>query len=66
MRQIFLPIDAELILRIPLCSSWPADKLIWRYTSTGIFSVKSAYHLLRSLKKRDRPSSSVGTSNQFW
>jgi len=66
VRRLFLPIDAELILRIPLCTSWPIDKLIWHFTSNGTFSVKSAYHLLRSLKRGDKPSSSTGTCQHFW
>ena len=65
VRQSFLAIDAELILRIPLCTSWPADKLIWHFTSNGTFSVNSAYHLLRSLKRGGKPSSSNGTCQQL-
>ena len=45
VKEIFLPCDAETILSIPLCRSWPDDKLIWHYNSNGKFSVKSAYHL---------------------
>ncbi|KAJ8423722.1 hypothetical protein Cgig2_010287 [Carnegiea gigantea] len=29
VRQIFLDCNSELILKIPLCSSWPPDKLTW-------------------------------------
>ena len=65
VRRLFLPIDAEQILRVPLCMSWPADKLIWHYTTSMNFSVKSAYHLLRSLKSKDKPSSSIDTWHQF-
>ncbi|KAJ8437526.1 hypothetical protein Cgig2_027601 [Carnegiea gigantea] len=35
INHIFLPIDDEAILNIPLCSSWPADNLIWHYNSRG-------------------------------
>ena len=66
VRRLFLPIDAEQILRIPLCMSWPADKLIWHFTTSGNFSVKSAYHLLRSLKSQDKPSASMATGHHFW
>jgi len=45
VRDIFLPYDADCILSIPLCGSWPEDKLIWHYDTQGIFSVKSTYHM---------------------
>jgi len=45
IRELFLQGDAETILDIPLCSSWPRDKLIWHYTSNGRFTVQSAYQL---------------------
>ena len=66
VRQLFVPLDADIILSIPLSTSWPEDKLIWHYTSNGVFSVKSAYHLLRSKLRREAPSSSGGVGNSFW
>ncbi|KAJ8444309.1 hypothetical protein Cgig2_019867 [Carnegiea gigantea] len=48
VRQIFLPCDVELILSIPLCDSWPDDKLIWHCHSQGLFTVRTAYHMLNS------------------
>jgi len=29
VKRSFLPCDVEAILNIPLCLSWPADKLVW-------------------------------------
>ncbi|KAJ8420194.1 hypothetical protein Cgig2_023774 [Carnegiea gigantea] len=46
IRNIFLPCDAEVILDLPLSDSWPGDKLIWHFTQTGEFFVRSAYHML--------------------
>jgi len=46
IKEIFLPCDSEVILSIPLCMSWPRDKVVWHYTTNGAFSVRSAYHLL--------------------
>jgi len=46
IRDVFIPYDAELILNLPLCDQWPQDKLIWHYMTNGVFSVKSAYHLI--------------------
>lgn len=45
IREKFVPDAAEKILRVPLCSEMPMDRLIWKESSSGIFSVKSAYDL---------------------
>jgi hypothetical protein len=37
---------ANTIKNIPLCPLLPSDKIIWNGTSNGMFSVKSAYHML--------------------
>ena len=66
VRQLFLSIDVDIILQIPLCTSWPEDKLIWHYTADGLFSVRSAYHLLRTKMKPDTPSSSGGLGQALW
>lgn len=36
---------AVVIQNIPLSPLLPRDKLIWRCSSNGLFSVRSAYHL---------------------
>ena len=64
--QTFLPINVDIILQIPLCTSWPDDKLIWHYSADGVFSVRSAYHLLRSKLRPDIPSSSSGLGQALW
>ena len=46
VREFFLPIEAEMILAVPLCASWPHDKLIWHYCPNRSFSVRSAYHMI--------------------
>ncbi|KAJ8440477.1 hypothetical protein Cgig2_013636 [Carnegiea gigantea] len=61
-----LPIDADLVLQIPLCSSWSSDKLIWHFAANGLFSVRSAYHLARSLKLSSMASSSFHGTKDFW
>ena len=57
VKRSFLPCNVEAILNIPLCLSWPADKLVWHYTTSGVFSVRSAYHLIMANK-----SSRIGCS----
>jgi ribonuclease HI len=46
IHTLFLPYDAEAILKIPISARGPPDKLIWHATRDGKFSVRSGYHLL--------------------
>ncbi|XP_065626375.1 uncharacterized protein LOC136066260 [Quercus suber] len=41
--QIFLPVDADTILGIPLSIRLPGDRIIWAETNNGCFTVRSAY-----------------------
>ena len=45
VRALFLPFEAEVILKIPLCHNLPKDKLIWIGNKRGDFTVKSAYFI---------------------
>jgi hypothetical protein len=45
VRMLFLHIDAERILRIPLSSQLDDDFVAWHHTKNYIFSVKSAYYI---------------------
>ena len=58
IREVFLEHEADSILSIPLSTLLPADKLVWTAAANGKFSVKSAYNLVRSGKKKDRGESS--------
>ncbi|KAG6627185.1 hypothetical protein CIPAW_15G109000 [Carya illinoinensis] len=51
--------EAECVKRIPLSPYPTPDKLLWRGTSTGAFTVKSAYFLLLELEKQKQGQSSV-------
>ncbi|KAJ8437490.1 hypothetical protein Cgig2_007467 [Carnegiea gigantea] len=46
VREYFLPVDAEVILTVPLCASWPHDKLIWHDSPDGAFSESDTHALL--------------------
>lgn len=65
IRQKFLPVDAELILKIPLPHVSRQDKLIWHYDKRGIYSVKSGYHVSFMMKLPENPSCSSGTQGGF-
>lgn len=45
VRHIFLQHEADTIVLIPLNPTWPEDKLVWSFTLTGIYTVKSAYQI---------------------
>jgi len=45
VRNFFPPEEADRICKVAISSLQNADIQIWKGTSTGVFSVKSAYHL---------------------
>jgi hypothetical protein len=44
--EYFLPVDAWVILNIPLCTRRQLDYWAWNFDRKGIFSVHSAYHMM--------------------
>jgi hypothetical protein len=52
VRQVFLPMDADAILSIPLCTRIVEDFWAWHFEKRGIFSVRSAYRMLVETKIR--------------
>lgn len=51
VRTVFVPIDAEAILGIPLCTRRVADFWAWGKDPRGIFSVKSCYKMIVHTKR---------------
>ena len=49
VRALFLPVDADAILKIPLSFNLPKDRIIWIGNKKGEFSVKSAYFIAVNL-----------------
>lgn len=41
--------DANTILSMPLLASVDEDRIIWKHSSNGLYTVKSAYFLIREL-----------------
>ena len=54
--SFFAPLEADLILKIPLSPTNVEDKLIWPHVSNGVYTVKSGYRLLVQEKASPRPS----------
>lgn len=48
--QLFTVDEVELIRTIPISSTDQEDRFIWRGTTKGVFSVKSAYHIQKELE----------------
>ncbi|KAL0411508.1 UNVERIFIED_CONTAM: hypothetical protein Slati_3740500 [Sesamum latifolium] len=69
VQSLFWPEDSTLILHIPLNFVGAQDILIWHYSSTGLFTVRSAYHLALSLASRAETSTarwSRSTWQKIW
>nr|XP_051228987.1 uncharacterized protein LOC127346758 [Lolium perenne] len=58
IRSLFFPPDAEEILKINLPSSNARDTIAWAHESNGIFTVRSAYRLGRSLQSNEKNTAS--------
>ena len=58
--DIFLPLEAKVILAIPLSLIDTPDRLFWPMNRSGVYTVKSGYKLLRACDDSESP----GPSNQ--
>ena len=53
VREVFIPLDVESILRIPLCTRRVSDFWAWGEDDRGVFSVRSVYKFLLGTKLRN-------------
>ena len=67
IRGMFLPHEANVILRIPISPRLPRDSLIWAWTPRGIFTVNSAHIRWPKLYYEKRiPSWNRGMFKHSW
>ncbi|KAK9988971.1 hypothetical protein SO802_029210 [Lithocarpus litseifolius] len=68
IRQLFLPVDVETILGIPLSIRLPGDRIIWAETNNGRFTVRSAYKVAMNLHCPAQIASASSDSSYrgFW
>ena len=63
-----MPLDVDSVLSIALSPTLPEDRVIWALTSSGKFSVKSAYKV--ALQERSEhlseESSNAKCMKEFW
>ncbi|KAL2928224.1 hypothetical protein RDABS01_034155 [Bienertia sinuspersici] len=66
IEEVLSPWEAGKVLSIPL-PMFPCDDMwVWKYTRHGLFSVKSAYHLVVQEGKSSSASSSLSQENSLW
>ena len=64
---MFLPLEAQKIMSIPICITPREDILIWPKTRDGKYPVKTGYQLLREMENRELASASDTVENKkFW
>jgi hypothetical protein len=67
IEEIFIEDDQRAIKGAPVSSSNQPDKLVWRGTKNGVFSVSSAYHMVKEMEIETQPeSSNKRGQNELW
>lgn len=67
LAEIFQEDKAKIISNIPLSPLQPKDRMIWRCTTNGQFSVRSAYHLeMERLTLQHEETSHLKGQSIFW
>jgi hypothetical protein len=64
LEQLFSREEVLLIQSTPVSATDQEDILIWRGTAKGIFSVRSAYHILKEQELVSRAEGSASTSTK--
>ena len=65
--QLFTAEESSLIKTIPISTTNQEDRLIWRDIGKGLFSVKSAYNILKEWElAQEAKSSSQQKCNKVW
>jgi hypothetical protein len=67
LNQVFSREEVQSIQSVPISLTGQEYALIWRGTANRVFSVKSAYHMLKEWEERNKAGgSSRGRTSTFW
>lgn len=70
VRQLFSPLEAEVILRIPISQFGAKDRPVWHFTTHGFYTVNSGYQLAIRIQNDRRggagPSGLVSAEGRKW
>ncbi|KAL6993385.1 nicotinamide N-methyltransferase [Sarracenia purpurea var. burkii] len=64
--QHLLPLDVDFIRKIPLAPHMVDDCMVWHYTGSGRYSVKSGYHLELGSRSSNPECSNSLRMESFW
>jgi len=64
IHEVFMHEEAKILENIPLSPCLPLDRLIWKETKDGKFTVQSAYHIGKSLAVISGGQSSFAIKDQ--
>jgi hypothetical protein len=64
IKRVFSEDEAHAIANIPLSPLLPKDRLIWRGTSNGVFTVRNAYHSGKEVQDSLAAQCSNSAANQ--
>jgi hypothetical protein len=63
LTEIFNQTDRLAIQSIPIICTKQPDELVWRGTKNGVFTVRSAYHMVKEQDGAHQPESSTSMGN---
>ena len=61
--QLLSKEDAQHVCAIPISRIGTPNVMVWHYTKTGDYTVRSGYHLLKSLENNNGEISRVNDTN---
>ena len=66
LHGLFIPEEVNLIKSIPLCITLVEDKLVWPFTASGEYSVKSGYNFLAMNNLETHAPGQLVQGNGIW
>ena len=66
LQGLFSYQEVKLITSIPLCHTYSEDKLIWPYTSSGNYTVKSSYNFLAATEMGQTTTTNLRQDGGIW